>query len=446
MKTKIVKFEPTQKQALALNFLTDSQTTEILYGGAAGGGKSFIGCAWVVMMCLQYKGVRYLIGRSVLKTLKETTLKTLFEVLAQFQLKQNHHFTYNITEGVISFYNGSEILLKDLQDKPSDVDWDSLGSLEITGAFVDEAAQISEKCKNVLSSRIRYKTKQFNITGKIFLTCNPSQGWLYTSFYKPHEENTLPVYRKFIKATLADNHYIDESYAVRLAQLDSRSRKRLLEGDWLYFQDDDSLISYDNIIALFEPSLPDDNATWYISADIAGTGKDSTVIMVWCSLMVVDIIQLRGKLLDEVADRINQLAKQYNVHRRHIVYDVDGLGHGMRSQLPGAIAFNNGVRAAQGEHTKFVNQKTQCAFRLAELINTGAIKIQATWEQKELIIEEIFQLKRDKIDNDRIHIASKNQMKKALNRSPDFLDALIMRMYFHQKSYTGEYTIQVGRL
>ena len=33
----------TKKQGLALKYLTDKTTTEILFGGAAGGGKSYLG-------------------------------------------------------------------------------------------------------------------------------------------------------------------------------------------------------------------------------------------------------------------------------------------------------------------------------------------------------------------------------------------------------------------
>lgn len=443
---KVIEFEPTEKQAVALGYLTDDTTTEVLYGGAAGGGKSFLGCVWVTIMCLKYRGVRYLIGRSVLKSLKETTLKTLLEVFDTFGLKQGHHYNHNLTEGTIAFYNGSEILLKDLQEKPSDPDWDSLGSLEITGAFVDEAAQITEKCKNVVSSRIRYKTKAYCLTGKVLMTCNPSQGWLYSTFYKPFTEDTLPAHRQFVQATLRDNRHLDETYAARLAQLDAKSRKRLLDGDWHYFADSGSLIAYDNLLSVFEQATPSDEATRYISADIAGMGRDSTVIMVWYGHVVAEVLEMRKKMLDEVSGIITDLAIKHSVHQRHIVYDVDGLGHGLRSSLRGAVPFNNGGRAVAGEQSKFANLKTQCAYKLADLINGGAVKICAGHERRARIIEELEQLRRDKEDADKLFIVSKDRMKRSLNRSPDYLDCLLMRMYFDLNRYSGDYGLMVGKL
>jgi len=36
------------KQNKAVRYLKDSDTTELLYGGAAGGGKSALGCLWLI--------------------------------------------------------------------------------------------------------------------------------------------------------------------------------------------------------------------------------------------------------------------------------------------------------------------------------------------------------------------------------------------------------------
>ena len=39
-----VNFKPSEKQFLAWQYLNDNITTEIGYGGAASGGKSYLGC------------------------------------------------------------------------------------------------------------------------------------------------------------------------------------------------------------------------------------------------------------------------------------------------------------------------------------------------------------------------------------------------------------------
>lgn len=68
----------TIRQTQALDFLEDKKTTEVGYGGGAGGGKSILGCYWQIKNRLKYPGTRGLIGRASLKTLKETTLQSFF--------------------------------------------------------------------------------------------------------------------------------------------------------------------------------------------------------------------------------------------------------------------------------------------------------------------------------------------------------------------------------
>ena len=44
-----INFEFTQTQGQAISYLLDKSTTEVLFGGAAGGGKSWGGCAWLLL-------------------------------------------------------------------------------------------------------------------------------------------------------------------------------------------------------------------------------------------------------------------------------------------------------------------------------------------------------------------------------------------------------------
>lgn len=140
----------TRKQTIAIDFLDDDITEELYYGGAAGGGKTDLGCYWQIKRRLKYPGTRGLIGRSSLKTLKETTLQTFFERAKKQNIINGVH--YQITSAqdkaypnCILFYNGSVIYLRDLFAYPSDPDFDELGSLDLTDCFVDESPQITAK-------------------------------------------------------------------------------------------------------------------------------------------------------------------------------------------------------------------------------------------------------------------------------------------------------------
>ena len=145
------------KQSIAWEYLMDKEHTEICFGGAASGGKSFLSAVWLTTMCLTYPGIRTLLGRTVLATLKQTSLNTLFEVMNKMDLKQDKHFNYNAHSNIIKFSNGSEIILKDLQAQPSDPNFDNLAGLEITCAVLEEASQISYTAFNIVKSRLRFK-------------------------------------------------------------------------------------------------------------------------------------------------------------------------------------------------------------------------------------------------------------------------------------------------
>lgn len=75
----MIHFLPKQLDALKY-LVKDSPCELVLFGGAAGGSKSFLGCAWQIQRRLKYDGSRGLIGRSKLDTLKKTTLKTFLNV------------------------------------------------------------------------------------------------------------------------------------------------------------------------------------------------------------------------------------------------------------------------------------------------------------------------------------------------------------------------------
>ena len=174
----VIDFKPTKKQWTAWQYLGDKTTNEILFGGGAGSAKSYLGAAWLAISCLQFPGSRWLMGRHTFKTLKETTLVTLFGILSSWGLT-NDHFTWNGQAGTVTFYNGSVILLKDLATLPSDPNFDRLGSLEICGAFIDEVAEIDAKAKNIVRSRCRYKLEEFGIIPKALMSCNSCKTFPY---------------------------------------------------------------------------------------------------------------------------------------------------------------------------------------------------------------------------------------------------------------------------
>ena len=418
------------KQEHAVYYLKDNETKEILYGGAAGGGKTALGCLWLIEMCQKYEGSRWLMGRSKLKSLKETILNTFFELAAELNI--TNQFTLNSQASVIKWNNGSEILLKDLFLYPSDPNFDSLGSLEICGAFIDECNQVVFKAWQIVTSRCRYKLKEFGIIPKVLGSCNPAKNWTYKEFYEPNKTKTLKPYRKFIQALPTDNPHLPKSYLESLLSLDSNSKERLYFGNWEYDNDPNTLCGYDNILAVFD----NDHVTGgikYISADIARMGSDKAIIGVWAGLNLIEVHSFDVSKTTDIQRTIEALRIKHQIPKKHVIADENGVGGGVVDNC-GIKGFVNGSKA-MGEENYF-NLQAQCCYKLAEVINDNSIYISAdiTGSQKDEIVEELEQLKSFDLDKDgKLRVLPKSKIKENIGRSPDWRDMLMMRMYFDLK-------------
>lgn len=429
----------TFKQTQAIDVLEDSHTTQIIFGGGAGSAKSYVGCYWLLKMCIKYPGTRWLMGRAKLKTLKETTLNTFLMVCKAQGIVNGVHFNINGQSNTIKFFNGSEILMKDLFFYPSDPQFDELGSLEITGAFIDECNQIVELGWNIVRSRIRYKLDEYGLIPKILGTCNPTKNWVYKNFYKKNKEKTLGDKMKFIQALVTDNPYISRHYVENLEDLPKPQRDRLLLGIW-ESADDNALIEYDNIINIFSNTFVALGDRKYITCDVARMGSDKAVIIVWSGWRVIELYEYDLSRITELASVITDLKNKHSIPISNIVVDEDGVGGGLVDMLE-CKGFVNGSSALQGGN--YTNLKSQCYYLLAGVIDKNQIWISAllSTTQEAAIIEELEQLKSCENDNDnKLKIQSKTVTKAAIGRSPDYSDALMMRMFFELSNEgDGEY-------
>ena len=425
----------TVKQTIALDYLEDNITNEVLFGGGAGGGKTALGCYFQIKRRLKYPETRGLIGRAVLKTLKETTLVSFFQVAKMQGLVANQHYKLNGQSNQIEFFNGSVILLKDLFQYPSDPNFDELGSLEITDSFIDEANQVTDKAKNIVKSRIRFRLDDYNLIPKQLYTCNPAKNWTYSEFYKPDRDAELEPNKKFIQSLVDDNPFISKHYKQNLLTLDKESKERLLFGNWEYLSDPSSLIDYDKIINSFSNDFVS-SGDKYITCDVARFGNDSTVIGVWSGYRV-KVYRYSKKSIVEVAQIIKQLMAENSVPISNVLLDEDGVGGGAVDILSCRGFVNNSSPLENPiSRTKdnFDNLKSQCYFKLAEKINSDEIFIDCPSNFKQMIVEELEQIKQKSVDNDaKKGIIPKDKVKQLIGRSPDFSDMLAMRTWFEFK-------------
>ena len=377
------KIVMSETQALSFEILSDPQYTDILFGGSAGGGKSFFVCMWAVLECRNYPGISIGLGRKSLKRLRQTTLQTLLQkVHPLFGVVEGRDFKFNGQDNYIQYSNGSKIILIDMASAPTDPDYDKFGSMELTHVIIEEVGEAIKKGVDVLTSRKnRMMNAEYGIVGKTVMTCNPTQNFIRQEYYKIYEqmgggryqkwakgEVIIPgtgerkeAYRAYVRSSVYDNPKVPENYIETLKNLDQQERKRLLDGDWNYADEDDTLF----------PSILLDRATYYetsaeekqekedkprtfnkwIGVDVADKGKDETVV----SLIVDGVIVLQKELKlparviepgqpveDErpisflYADELIKFAQQNGftaAEAKHIAIEGNGIGVGMRDQL-----------------------------------------------------------------------------------------------------------------
>jgi len=298
--------------------------------------------------------------------------------------------------------------------------------------FIDETAQITKKAWDIAQSRIRYNLDKYDLIPKSLWTSNPSKNWNYTDYFLLYEKGELPEHREFVQSLVTDNPYISNHYINNLNKLPEVDKQRLLYGNWRYDSDPSKLIEYDNIINCFSNDfvLPGER---FITADIARFGSDKAVIIVWSGFRVLKIIEFAKSSITDITETIKLLTREFSVPMSNVIADEDGVGGGVIDILNCKGFVNNSKPFNENDvQVQYNNLKSQCYFHLSKLINENKLFISSyTTEQKEAIIQELEQVKRNNIDKDgKLSILPKEKVKEIIGRSPDYADALMMRMYF----------------
>ncbi len=438
----MTEFNLTPKQAYAYLKLTDKKTKEVGYGGGAGGGKSILGCFWIIEQSLRYPGTAWVIGRRELTNLKKTTLLTFFQTLQLLGLDAPSVLSMNSQTNIINWHNGSRIFLMDMSYQPSDPLYTRFGGLELTGAFVDESNENQLQAIEILKTRMgRCKNKEYKLIPKILETFNPSKNHVYHRYYKAAKDGKLPVYRLFITALATDNPYLDPSYIEQLRNADKITRERLLYGNFDYDDDPSKIFDYEKIIEIFDDNYINKvHEQRYISCDVARYGLDKTVIVIWQGDYIKHIYTMDKSSVKQVIEKVEEFAQREGIPHRNIVIDEDGVGGGVVDMMKNVRGFVNNSSPKESIASKklhnYRNLKAQCYFKLAEMVNANIIKCyDLPVEIREKIIEDLEQIAQKDIDKDgKITLVPKEEMKENLGRSTDYGDAIMMKMLFELSS------------
>ncbi len=238
-------FQLWDKQYLAFS----SVATEILYGGAAGGGKSHLFRIAAIIWCLDIPGLQVYIFRRTYPDLNLNYMEgegSFPELLASMVQTKKCKINYGDME--IEFRNGSKIFLRHCQHEKNMYGYQGA---QMHVLIIDELTQFTAKIYRYLRSRLR-KTTALPIPDHykgLFprVLCGANPGGIGHNWVKMEWIDNAPAYeitdmpkarggmrRQFIPAVLEDNPSLDPAeYEGKLEGLgDPNLVKAMRHGDW----------------------------------------------------------------------------------------------------------------------------------------------------------------------------------------------------------------------
>lgn len=216
---------------------------ELLYGGAAGGGKSRWARACLVLFCLTFPGVRAIMFRRTFADLERSVVEPLLNEIPRALGK------YNATKHQWRFINGSILELGHLQKK---TDQEKYQGAEYQMICFEEATHFTLDQYLYMKSRlraagpIRDMLARAGLRPRFIATANPGgigHHWVKGRFVdpapatrvfrvRPSADEPNPGSRLYLPAKATDNPSLGAEYLDVLDALPEATRAALRDGNW----------------------------------------------------------------------------------------------------------------------------------------------------------------------------------------------------------------------
>ncbi len=234
-----LNYTPTPKQAMFHSGTAD----EILYGGAAGGGKSKACVMEALMLCLEHKGTHAYLFRRSYPELRDTLIAEAQRSIPRLL------GSYSASTHDFSLINGSCLHFRYCSGMN---DVTRYQGVEIHWLFIDELTHFEKGVFDYLKTRLR-APDYLNIKPKVRCTTNPGgvgHGWVKAYFIdgkEPFEVHQKHIFStvlnktetrtiQYIPAYATDNPHISQDYIFELEQKPDKLKKALLLGLWDAFE------------------------------------------------------------------------------------------------------------------------------------------------------------------------------------------------------------------
>jgi len=215
--------------------LVDTMCEKVGFGGARGGGKTFISVLAMVLRRLMFARSKGLMLRRTQGAADENLGEEIRNVIEMLGLpigKTKGGCYWNVQAKTWNFPNGSSIRLGYCKN---DNDWERYQGAEYMDLAFEEATQFKEKAYLDITGSGR-QTKHKGVTSKTWITCNPGgigTPWVEKRYIDAKSRDRRTIW---IKALLKENMAMldkDPGYRDRiLAMQPEWRRKQWEDGDW----------------------------------------------------------------------------------------------------------------------------------------------------------------------------------------------------------------------
>lgn len=444
MTDRRVVFEPFARQQEFLDAFLDGKFTELVYGGAIRGGKSFLGIALIILLCKAFPGSRWAIVRANLPRIKMNVMPVFGKLRPEGFIGE-----VNKTNWSATCANGSEILFiaESIKDDP---ELNKMRGFEVNGMLFEEGNEMSVRTMNAARERVG----TWNVPGLkdqppafTMITCNPGQSWVKEQFHDPHVAKRLPPHRYFLQATAHDNPYIDDEQKARWKGMPEHLYRRYVLGDWTVSDEPDQVIPYVDLHnVLVQPEDIADELAALVDAeealgvDYGGQGEDSTAFAHMRGNLLYEISTFERLTQGRVSSMILAAASERGILPSRVGVDAIGEGSGVWGNLSDAgfaahrvmaggapydIARTDAEKAIQ---LQYQNLKSQMWWTMRRDVMAGDVRI----VNDSALVQDLL-AHRYKITNGRsIVIEAKDGVKARIGRSPDRGDAAVMANLIRQ--------------
>ena len=239
MANVVINYKPTEKQKM----FHASNANEILYGGAAGGGKTKALVMDALFRTLKFPGTVAVIFRRTYRELEDTDIK---EALASYP---ESVAKYNAGRHEFKLVNGSKILFRHCENEADRFDY---SGLEAQFMYFDELTTFTQVIYDFLKTRLRAQ-KKLGVVPIVRAASNPGNighGWVKKEFVDagPYMEireqeiwsealhKSKKIRTQYIPSLATENPYITDDYIFELEQKPEALKRALLNGDWDSFE------------------------------------------------------------------------------------------------------------------------------------------------------------------------------------------------------------------